>query len=72
MLKWEVNREELRNYPAHSMPQIQAPWQDAETDISAMSQEVGRVAYMGEGPHGFLRHSQHGEDQTDKCRVCCS
>lgn len=69
LLKWEVNREELTNYPAHSMPQIQAPWQDADTDISATAQEMGRVAYMGEDPHGFLCHSQHRGDQADKCSL---
>lgn len=51
------------------MSQIQAPQQDAETGISAMSQEMGRIACMGEDPHGFLCHSQHGEVQTDKCRA---
>lgn len=64
-----MNREELKSYPAHSMPQIQAPWQDAETGISAVSQEMGRVACMGEDPRGFLHYSQYGEDQRDKCRA---
>lgn len=37
--------------------------------ISAVSQKIDRAAYMGEDPHGFLHHSQHGEDQTNKCRA---
>lgn len=52
-LKLEVNTEQPGQYPAHipitppSPPsQVQPPWQGAETDISAMSQETA------ECPHG--------------------
>lgn len=53
--KREVNTEEPGG-TQHTYPhQVQPPLQDAETDVSAMSQEMGRVAYTGEDLQGFLR-----------------
>ena len=56
-LTWEGNTEEPGGKPAHILPhpELQAPWQDAETKDSAGSQEMGRGAYAGEDPQGFLR-----------------
>ena len=56
-LKWEMNTEEPGGYPEHILlpPQVQPPLQDAETDVSAMSQDMGRAAYTEEDLQDFLR-----------------